>query len=65
MIPETELDERFPPSQILLDGYNVPFCFDRNGNGRGILLYIREDIPSKLLSMNKNIEGFFRRNKFT
>ena len=59
MISETKLDERFPPSQFFLDGYSVPFRFDRNGNGGGILLYIRDDLPSKLLSMNKNIEGFF------
>ena len=55
MISETKLDESFPPSQSLLDGYSVPSGFDRNGDGGGILLYIREDIPSKLLSMNKNI----------
>ena len=59
MISETKLDESFPPSQFLLDSYIVPSRFDRSGNGSGILLYIRKDIPSKLLSMNKNIEGFF------
>ena len=55
MISETKLDESFPSGQFLLDGYSVPFRFDRNGNGGGILLYIR----SKLLSMNENIQGFF------
>ena len=59
MISETKLDESFPSSQFSLDGYSVPFRFDRNGNGGGILLYIRDDLPSKLLSINKNIEGFF------
>ena len=59
MISETKLDESFPPSQFFLDGYMVPFRLDRNGNGGGILLYIRDDLPSKLLSINKNIEGFF------
>ena len=42
-----------------MDGSSVPFRFDKNGNGGVILLYIKEDIPSKLLSRNKNIEGFF------
>ena len=42
-----------------MDGYSVTFCFDRNGNGGDILFYIKEDMPSKLLSMDKNIEGFF------
>ena len=59
LISKTKLDESFPPSQFLLDGYSVPFRSDRDGNGGGILLFIREYIPSKLLLMNKNIEGFF------
>ena len=59
MISKTKLDESFPSGQFLLDGYNFPFYFDRNGNDVGILLYIREDIPSKLLSINKNIEASF------
>ena len=46
MISEKKLDESFPVGQFLIDGYNLPFGFDRNGNGGGILLYIREDIPS-------------------
>ena len=41
------------------DGYSVPFGPDRDGNGSGILLFIREDIPSKLLPVNNGIEGFF------
>ena len=59
MISETKLDESFPLSQFFLDGYSVPFRFDRNRNDGGILLHIRDDLPSKLLSINKNIEGFF------
>ena len=59
MISETKLDESFPPSHFFLDGYSVPFRLHRNGNGGGILLYIRDDLPSKLLSINKIIEGFF------
>ena len=59
MISGRKLDESFPSNQFLLDGYSVPFRFDRNRNGGGILLYIRENVPSKLLSINKNIEGFF------
>ena len=43
MISETKLDESFSPSQFFFDGYSVPFCFDRNKNGSGILLYIRDD----------------------
>ena len=58
MISETKLDESFPVDQFLIDGYSVPFRFDRNGNYGGILLYIKEDISSKLLSIYQDIEGF-------
>ena len=54
MISETKLDESFPSGQFLLDGYSAPFRFDKNG----ILLYIKEHISSKFLSMNEN-SGFF------
>ena len=40
-------------------GCSTPFRLDRNAHGGGILLYVREDIPSKLLPVEKNlIEGF-------
>ena len=60
MISETKIDASFPVGQFLLNGYSTPFRLDRNANGGGILLYIREDIPSKLLLVEENpIEGFF------
>ena len=59
MISETKLDKFLPPGQFLLHGYSVPFSSDEDGNRVGILLFIREDIPSKLLPMNNNIKGFF------
>ena len=59
MISETKLDESFPVGQLLMDGCSVSYRLDRDGNSGGMLLYIREDIPSKLLSINRNIEGFF------
>ena len=59
MISETKLNESFPPGQFLFDGYSVLFRFDRTGNDGGILLYIRGDISSKFLSVNKNMESFF------
>ena len=38
MISETKLDDSFHPDIFSLDGYSVPFRFDRNENGDGILL---------------------------
>ena len=45
MISETKLDETFPEGQFLMDGFTPPYRMDRNTNGGGIALYIREDIP--------------------
>ena len=60
MISETKIDASFPIDQILLNSYSTPFRLDRNAHGGGILLYVQEDIPSKLLLVEKNlIEGFF------
>ena len=60
MISETKLDESFPTSQFFMNGFSSPHRLDRNCNGGGILLYIREDIPSKLLSIERDLtEAFF------
>ena len=64
MISETKIDANFPIGQYLLNGYSTPFRLDRNAHRGGILLYVREDIPSKLLLLEENpIEGFFVENK--
>ena len=49
MTSETKLDESSPPCQFLWNGYSITFHSDRDGNGGGILLFVREDIPSKVL----------------
>ena len=59
LISETKIDSSFPSAQFHLEGYGTPYRLDRNANGGGILLYIREDIPSKLLNTDLSIEGFF------
>ena len=59
MISETKLDSSFPNGQFQIHGYSEPYRFDRNGNGGGILVFIREDIPSKLVESQMKIEGFF------
>ena len=50
MIFETKLDNSFPESQFLIEGYSKPFRNHRNYHGGGIMLYVRADISSKLLS---------------
>ena len=62
VITETKLDNSYPPSQFSIDGFSKPYRLDRNKHGGGILIYIREDIPSKQLSKHnftKDIEGIF------
>ena len=59
MISETKLDESFPTSQFFMNGFSSPHCLDRNYNGGGILLYIRGDIPSKLLLIERDLTEAF------
>ena len=49
LISETKLDDSFPTAQFQMKGFSVPYRYDGNGKGGGLLLYIREDIQSKLL----------------
>ena len=59
MISETKLDNSFPKGQFLIPGYGVPYIIDRNCHGGGIILFVREDIPSKLLSTENALVGGF------
>ena len=59
---KTKLDETFPESQFLMDGFTPPYRMYRNTNGGGIALYVREDIPSRQISFksdDKDIEHFW------
>ena len=51
MISKTEIDDSFPKGQFQIKGFSDPFRVDRNCHGGRILLYAREDIPVKLLSV--------------
>ena len=46
LVSETKLHDAFPGGQLCIDGYSTPYRFDRTSHGGGLLLYIREDIPS-------------------
>ena len=62
LISETKLDNTFPLSNFKIPGFCTPFRRDRTRYGGGILPYIREDIPSTLLSslpFPENVECFF------
>ena len=62
MITETELDDRFPLGQFCVEGFTMPHRLDRNRNGGDIIIYVREDTPSKILEKHKlpqDIEDIF------
>ena len=65
LVSETKIDTTFPSSQFNIPGYATPFRADRkeNGaNGGGMLLYLREDIPCKIVynkETHSDIECFF------
>ena len=59
MISETKIDPSFPTGQFHTHGFSEPYRFGRNRNDGGILLHIREDMPSKLILTKMTIKGFF------
>ena len=62
VITESKLDKSFPTQQFAIEGYSLPYRFDRNINGGGVVIYIREDIPCKELTthpFSSDIEGIF------
>ena len=48
VLTETKLDDTFPTAQFLVNDFPKPYRLVRNRKGGGIMVYIREDIPSKL-----------------
>ena len=43
-VTETKLDDTFLESQFLVTGFSVPYRLDRNRNGGGNMIFIRDDI---------------------
>ena len=51
-ITETKLDDTFPLSNFLIQGFSPPYRLNRQGKqGGGLLTYVRGDIPSKELKI--------------
>ena len=64
MISKTKLDDSLPSAQFLLDRFSKPYKLDSCSNGDGILFYIRDDIPSRLLSNSNKTESIFAEINF-
>ena len=59
LLSETKLDDSFPSGKFLLDEFSKPYRLGRCPNGGGIFLYIRGDIPSRLLLNSNKTESIF------
>ena len=62
IIQETKLNDSFPENQFILPSFSKPFRLDRDKFGAGIIIYVKEHIPSQKLDKHKfgkNKEGLF------
>ena len=60
MVSETKIDDSFPIGNFLIHGVSPHNRLDRDSKGGGIMLYIREDVPSNLLATDKEpIESLY------
>ena len=57
LVSETKLDDSFLTAQFLVRRFCKPYRLDHCPNGGGLLLYIREDITSRLLTEYKPPEN--------
>ena len=62
ILSETKLDKTFSSNMFNIDGYSLPFRRDRDKNGGGVLVDVKEGIPCRELKTSPgtaNIEGIF------
>ena len=57
---ESALNDSFSDSQFLIEEFGKPFHLDRNKNAAGIMLFIRSDVPAKIIRQKKVLwESFY------
>ena len=62
ILSEMKLDDSFPTSQFLIEGFKEPFRVDKYRYSGGTLIYINEQIPCKQLkkhNLSEDIEAMF------
>ena len=62
VVTESKLDDTFPPDQFQIEGFSRPIRLDRNRNGGGIIIFVREGLTCKELKPRKlypDIESTF------
>ena len=53
MVSEIMTGDSFPIANFLIHGFSPPYRLDSDSKDGGIMLYIREDIPSNLVATDK------------
>ena len=62
LVSEAKLGASFPTMQFLMNGFCKPHRLDLCSNGEGLMPYIRENLPSRLLTeyiSPENVECLF------
>ena len=49
IVGETKLDDTFPNNQFQIDSFSKPYRMDRNRFEGGVMIFIRGDIPNKMV----------------
>ena len=52
-IVETKIDKSYPESQFCIPGYRKPYRLDISDKSGGLLVYVKETLPSRLLTKFK------------
>ena len=51
LVSETKLNDLFPDAQFLIDGFRQPYRKDRTAKGGGLMLYVNNNIPSRVIDI--------------
>ena len=55
MISKSKIDESFPKGSFLIERFSTLYRLDCDSKGRGIMLYIREDVPFQLIAFEDKL----------
>ena len=62
VVTETKVDDTFFVGHFFVKGFSTPYRLDRNRHGGGIMIFVKDDIPSRVLNIHDfpgDIEGLF------
>ena len=49
--------DSYPNGQIQLKGFNITFHVDKDKNSGNVMIFVREDIATKIFLMDKSLCG--------